>query len=259
MNALILAGLLAAQSNCPGGVCPVPTYRWKEADNCEVHLYLGETCVGGFDGTVYRRWTGRGWSEPCPCPVGLPRLESKPPDVGHKFGADYSKIKTAPAYSMGGVAISQATAHGEAGGGGALADDSGKPLVIVRTDDPKLQREILDGLAPVAESARISCYPPGHWALKRAKADDGLLVAVRTPDGQDELHRQDDFAGGVPAMLAAVTAAIPGPDLRKSADPAATLKQWLTYPLTVGGYTFPVYAALLAVGAVVYLVRRNRK
>lgn len=255
---------------CPcsrGGVCDCPKcpdYEWKLAptgrggEEGNQWLYHKGVQIGGFNGVNYHPWDGLRWLAPAECPTKLPER----PVVGDNFGVDLSKIKDAPEYSVCGQPVTSSQAHDKIAGGGALVDDSQRPWIVIRTNDQNLKNEILAGLAPLKDEFRTACYTHGHWAQTGVGADHSL-VRVMAADGK-ELHRQDDFNGGVPALVGAIRKADPKydpaktPDLRKSMPSLPALDVLKQAFLAPGPGGVPVWG--YAAGAVLLLLLlRNRR
>jgi hypothetical protein len=85
-----------------------------------------------------------------------------------------------------------------------LRDDR-KFLRLTVTGTPDFRRAVAEGLArPDAESVRerllVQSYTPDAWAVKDAGFKPGNQIYLQAPDGT-VLHRQEDFAGGVAALV----------------------------------------------------------
>ena len=208
MNALLLLTSLVALSP--------PSYEWRPwPGHAESALLLDGRQVGSWDavGGVYRPLEPDGtWGARTTPPVSPPVSD---------FGVDTGKVSAQTRYTLSGKEITAKEAE-DAIRDSRIPDLAGKLRVTVigPTDQT---RPVVGDLAGSAWKDRlvVRAYEPTHWHISQAGfATDGTpTIYVQSADGT-VLHRQDDYAGGLASLTAALAKLRkPSPDYDKAKDP----------------------------------------
>jgi hypothetical protein len=219
-------------------------YRWTQtpADPVRLYLYRGQKQIGGYDLVehYYRPFDGTNWGEKCDPPL--------PPPC---FGVASNKIGAAPVYRLNGMPIPAKAAYEAVEKG--LDDDGRKwrvsiigPTSIRQTTKSALEQH------PDFEAMRgrfvVHDFAPDHWAMRPGFVTTGQpTVYCQTPEGK-VLHRQDDFAGGADALVAA---------LRKVHETYDPTRDPDLRPRTFDWQRFATIAAAGLLGAIVILLLRR--
>ncbi len=166
-----LAGASGSWLPVVSGQLTVKTeYRWQRSVRHpnEIHLYVGDRCIGGYNFTdgFYRKWDGQRWGQPTVSPTPPPFEQANGDDAHPHFGLDHSKIDAAQKIWEG----ARVYCHEEfceimAGG---LPEDTKAPHVTIVERTPGLGKKIADdfnaktaGMSP-EKKPRIQAYDAGN-------------------------------------------------------------------------------------------------
>lgn len=203
-------------------------YRWVHSptDPGRLYLYRGAVQIGGYDleEHYYRPFDGSSWGEKSQAPL--------PPPC---FGVTSNKIGAGPTYRINGRPVTPRAAYESVEKG--LDDDDGKLRVsfigpTALRQDARSAFENHPEFDQIRGDVTVRDFPPDHWALKAGFVTTGQpTVYCQTPDGK-VLHRQDDFAGGAGALIAALRKARASYDPRRDPDlrsPLAALRNYASF------------------------------
>lgn len=255
--------MLAGQ--CPGGVCPAPTFpisapiraavspvgtdytklHWRKANADEWQLYYGDKRLAGWRESdkffLAARADGSWPTGACPCgeacKCGQNPCTCVSADVPN-YGLDLSKMNAAQTYQLGPRQVSQAECYQAVGKGGTLADDTGRDFVVYVGDDPTGFETKAAGLR---DRYHVQGYKPGEpMAASRGLTAPGVYAIA--PDGSRLGFRAD-----VPDLATLLDW------LRRLREPAPSP---LPIPLPDGLKNLPTWA-WLAGAVVLYLLTRK--
>ncbi len=220
-------------------------YRWVQSttDPGRVYLYRAGVQVGGYDLAehFFRPFDGKVWGE-----------RTEPPLPPPCFGVACGKIGAGPTYKLNGQSISPHAAYEAVEKG--LNDDGRKLRVSIIGPSPLREKARADldkhaGFAAVRDQYAVRDFAPDHWALKPGFVTAGKpTIYCQDPEGK-VLHRQDDFAGGADALVAALRRARDSYDPRRDPDLRSRFADWPR---------FASFAAALAAGVVFIALLRRR-
>jgi hypothetical protein len=173
------------------------------------------------------------------------------------FGVDHREPSGTTSYSLSGRPATREQVLAALAGGGQVPDD--RALWCLTVIGPEAARkQVLADLDGAPELAgwkgrlKVKAYAPDHWAVSRCgfKCDGNPTVYLQAPDGR-VLHRQDDYAGGAPALARALRQA--DPNYKPGADP----DRRQTPSVLPAGVPWSVPVALVLAGVALFANRRK--
>ena len=177
-----------------------PTYRWQSTptDPGRLYLYRDGVQIGGYDLAehFYRSYDGKDWG---------PRTE--PPLPPPCFGVALAKIGGQPIYRLNGQPVPARAAYEAVDKG--FDDDSGKfRVTLIGPAEVRAKaREALENhpdFTSLKPRVIVRDFAPDHWAMNAGFVTTGQPTIYCQAPGGKVLHRQDDFAGGPAALIAAI-------------------------------------------------------
>lgn len=137
------------------------------------------------------------------------------------FGVVADKVGTGPSYRLGDRVVTAAVAREAIEKG--FDDDGRKLRVTIIGPEPqrrsaRLAIERHPAFAAIREEIVLRDFAPDHWAMRAGFVTSGMpTIYCQSPEGK-VLHRQDDFAGGAEAVVAAIRRANEGYDPARDPD-----------------------------------------
>ncbi len=213
-------------------------FSWKRTIGGHYSLMRNGKQVGLFntDDGKYRAFlkSNGELSKPKEPPVSVPSAAKNLVKKVPNYGIDTSKLSKTPRYVHNGNEVTAAQAYQAVKKASPqIPDDMRKKRFTVigsPAECESVQKDLQNSpeLAPWKNEVVYQSYLPNAWELDCGFVRDGHpTIYYQTPDGK-VLHRQNDYAGGAPALATALRKADPNykpvvdPDRRKD-DPLAPL------------------------------------